>query len=150
VKEAGNESDASSEESQSDSKSGSESGYSSDSEAELKPKKRKRNVVEDDKVDASSEEPKTDAAPEDQELTDIKIDETVVKQEGNTDAPSAPIHKDETALPGKKFAKDLRPLQYSSKLTQKGYAIDLSRVKIFEHDDENNGYRNWICHSRYE
>jgi hypothetical protein len=98
VKEAGNESDASSEESQSDS---SESGYSSDSEAELKPKKRNRNVVEDDKVDASSEEPKTDAAPEDQELTDIKIDETVVKQEGNTDAPSAPIHKDETALLGK-------------------------------------------------
>jgi hypothetical protein len=107
VKEAGNESDASSEESQPDSKSGSESGYSSDSEAELKPKKRKRNVVEDDKVDASSEEPKTDAAPEDQELTDIKIDETVVKPEGDTDTPSAPIHKEEAALPGKKFAKDL-------------------------------------------
>jgi hypothetical protein len=101
VKEAGNESDASSEESQPDSKSGSESGYSSDSEAELKPKKRKRNVVEDDKVDASSEEPKTDAAPEDQELTDIKIDETVVKPEGDTDTPSAPIHKEEAALPGK-------------------------------------------------
>lgn len=97
VKQPGDESSESSESSEdSTSKSGSESGYSSGSESEvdLKPKKKKNVIVDD--VD----EIPTDAAPDDQEISDVPVDDPTVENQ-ETNEPCArsdePEQKNETA-----------------------------------------------------
>lgn len=103
VKQPGDESESSSsEESKSDSsRSGSESGYSSDSESEVDLKPKKKNVIEDDAKSASYDVA-TDAAPKDQEMTDVKVDnkadDTVVEKQAGQDVRSdEPEQKEETA-----------------------------------------------------